>query len=64
MWDDVTDKDDKITDEKRFEDNEVSLVRAGRTYPLFKEKYMDEARKNLKRKTKDVFNELGQFMYR
>ena len=64
MWDDVTEEDDQIIDENQFEDNEVSLVRDGSTFPLFKEKYMDEARKNLKRKTKEVFNELGQFKYR
>ena len=49
MWDDTTDEDDNITDESRFENNEVSLVRDGLTYPLFKEKFMDEARKNLKK---------------
>ena len=64
MWEDVTEKDDKVKDEDQFEENEVSLQRDGQTHPLFKEKYISEARKNLKKKVKEVFKELKQFMYR
>lgn len=64
MWGSVDDGDDGVTDDQKFDDDEISLEREGSTYLLFKEKYMDEARKHLGKQVKGVYDEIKQYKYR
>ena len=64
MWEEVTEADDSITDESSFRKDEITLFREGKTYELFKQKYMDEAAKHFAKKVKEEYDEELHYVYR
>ena len=64
MWEEITQNDDNSKDEDNFNIDEISLEREGKTFELFKQKYMDEACKYFSKPVLKEFDLHLQYVYR